>query len=141
MAFLKLAVVIADQIQLSQIIIIITSVLCACAGTGAYAARVTIAPQTVVALVDASATAQFTCEVRDAVGLDWLLNGTHDSNVAGAVSKTDFSVSGGAAVFSSSLIVLTAEEFDSLQVVCRARGSSESESSDSDAAWLLLEGI
>ena len=111
------------------------------AGTGAYAARVTIAPQTVVALVDTSATAQFTCEVRDAVGLDWFLDGTHDSSVAGAVSKTDFSVPGGAAVFSSSLSISTAEEFDNLQVVCRARGSTESESSaDSNAAWLYLEG-
>ena len=110
------------------------------AGAGAYAARVTIAPQTVVALVDASASAQFTCEVRDAVGLDWFLDGTHDSSVAGAVSKTDFSVSGGAAVFSSSLSISTTEEFDNLQVVCRARGSTESESSDSDVAWLYLEG-
>ena len=105
------------------------------------AASVRVHPETVKAVMDANGTASFHCEVEGA-GLEWLINGTDAQDFYGAdVKIIPLGVVHGVVSYSSDLNVSTAEEFDNLQIVCRAIGTTKEKTVDSDVAWLRLEGL
>ena len=98
-------------------------------------------PETVQAVMDANGTASFHCEV-EGTGLDWFINGTDAQDVNGVNFKTiPLGVLNGVVSYSSDLNVSTAEEFDNLQIVCRAEGGTKEETVVSNVAWLRLKGL
>ena len=105
------------------------------------AASVRVHPETVKAVMDANGTASFHCEVEGA-GLGWLINGTDAQDFYGAdVKIIPLGVVHGVVSYSSDLNVSTAKEFDNLQIVCRAIGTTKEDTVDSNVAWLRLKGL